>query len=77
MVGVCTLLTVTPLPVRSALPAVAGFQSAAAAILKVVPPTDEVPFLFSKPSTLTWSVAFSATVKDVAEVISTFDEVRA
>ena len=49
IVGTDTLLTVRPLPVRSAITTAAAapaFQSSAAARLYVVAPVDDVPFLF-------------------------------
>ncbi len=60
-----TLLTVTPLPVKSALAETVESQFVAAARLNVVELTDEVPFLFNKPFTASLSVAFKVTEKDV------------
>ncbi len=66
IVGELTLLTVTPLPVRSAAADAVTSQFAAAARLNVVPPTDEVPVLFSKPLTASLSAAFNVTENAVA-----------
>ena len=59
MVGAVTLLTVTALPVASALAPL--IQLAAPARLKVVASTAVVPVLFSSPLTLILSVASSVT----------------
>ena len=64
MVGAATLETVTPLPVRSAGPAVV--QPAAPPRLKAVVLTAVVPFWFSKPLTASLSAAFSVTENAVA-----------
>ena len=74
-----TLLTVIPLPVRSAITTAASapaFQSSAAARLYVVPPIDEVPFLFNMLLTPARSVAFSVTEKEVPLGISTDEVVK-
>ncbi len=63
IVGAVTLLTVTPLPVRSAADPLAAMNPAAPAMLYVVAPTDADPLLFKMPSTLMASVALSTTVK--------------
>ena len=76
MVGEETLLTVMPLPVRSAeAPAVAS-QLAAAARLKVVASTALVPLLLSSPLMASLSAAFSVTENDVALLAVTLPDVN-
>ena len=76
MVGAVTLLTVTPLPVRSAGALAVESQFAAAARLKVVPPTALVPFLLSRPLMASRSAALSVTEKAVLLLAVVLAEVR-
>ena len=66
MVGAATFDTVMPLPVRSAPEGVVWSQFAAAARLKVVASTADVPFLLRMPLTESLSAAFRVTEKLVA-----------
>ena len=69
IVGAGTLLTVTALPVRSATTtagSAAVSQSSAAARLKVAPPVEVAPLLFSIWLTAARSVALIVTVKLVS-----------
>ena len=77
IVGTETLLTVTPLPVRSAITTAASapaFQSSIAYRLYVIPLVDEVPFLFTHLLIKFLSVAFRVAEKEVPLVISTDEE---
>ena len=66
MEGEVTLLTVTPLPVRSADALAVESQLAAAAKLNVVASTAVVPVLLSSPLTASLSAAFKVTENAVA-----------
>ncbi|RQO81454.1 hypothetical protein DBV10_14315 [Acidovorax sp. FJL06] len=66
IVGGVTPLTVIPLPVRSAGALAVESQFAAAARLKVVVSTAEVPALFKSPLTASLSAAFNVTENAVA-----------
>ena len=76
MVGEETLLTVMPLPVRSAEAPAVESQLAAAARLKVVASTELVPFLSSRPLMANLSAAFNVMENPVALLAVTLAEVR-
>ena len=75
MVGAATLETVTALPVRSAAAPAVESQVAAAARLKVVVSTAEVPFWLRMPLTASLSAALSVMEKAVALLAVTLAEV--
>ena len=76
MVGAVTLLVVTPLPVKSATVILEASQLAAAARLKVVASTAEVPFILRIPLMLIRSAALSVTVNEVALAAATLALVK-
>ena len=70
------MLTVMPLPVRSAAAEAVTSQLAAAARLKVVVSTAVVPLLFRMPLMASLSAALSVTEKAVALLAVTLRPVR-